>query len=168
VKRAALVVALLAVTLAGCGGAKTVQKSPPPTATTTPQKPVALGRDAYDRTMKQLGTQLVGSIERLFPLVEAKPGSEVSKESVAKLQRARAVVTDVMGRVAGIAPPAPIRAEHQRLLEGIASLGRQLDKLIEVEENGAPAPFGTYARLDSLRTIAKARLEIVKKGYAIG
>src|SRR5581483_4873898 len=127
-----------------------------------------LGKTAYDRTMKRLGTRLVGSVEGLFPLVEAQPGSDASKASLVKLEKTRAVVTQVMARVAGIAPPAPIRSEHQQLLQGIASLGGELDKLIQVEQKGTSKPFGTFARFDSLRTIAKARSAIVKKGYAIG
>jgi hypothetical protein len=160
---------MLAVTLAGCGGGggKTVQQSQTPTVT-TPPKTVALGKQAYNRTMTRLGRQLAASVERLFPLVEGQPGSDISKESVAKLERTRAVVTNVMTRVAGIAPPTPVRAEHKRLLNGLSALGAELDKLIEVEEKGASNPFGTYARFASLRTIAKARAAIEKKGYTIG
>jgi len=167
VKSACLLGAVLALTAAGCGGGKATAQQPTTTATTTSQK-VSLGKAAYDRTMKQLGTQLVGSVEGLFPLVEAQPGSDASKASLVKLEKTRSVVTRVMTKVAGIAPPAPIRAEHQRLLQGIASLGGELDMLIQVEQEGTTKPFGTFARFDSLRTIAKARSAIVKKGYAIG
>lgn len=165
----AAVLAMLAVTLAGCGGGKSVQQSPSPTVT-IPHKTVALDKQAYDRTMKPLGRQLVGSVQHLFPLGQARPGSDVNKESLAKLRRTRAVVTNVMARLAGIAPPAPIRAEHQRLLKGVSALGGELDKLIQVEEEGtSPSkPFGTYARLTSLLTIAKAREAMEKKGYKIG
>ena len=165
-KRTWLAAAVLAVTLAGCGG-KQVQQPPAPTVT-IPHKTVHLGRQAYKRTMTQLGRQLSHTVERLFPLAEALPGSDVNKEAVAKLMTARAVVADVMARVAGIAPPAPIRAEHQRLLDGISALGGELDKLIQVEEKGASNPFGTYTRFASLRAIAKARAAIMKKGYGIG
>ena len=162
---------MLVVTLAGCGGGKTggktVQQSASPTVT-IPHKMVALGKQAYDRTVKRLGRQLSGSVAHLFPLVQAQPGSAMNKESLVKLRSTRAVVTNVMATLAGIAPPAPIRAEHQRLLQGVSALGGELDTLIQVEEKGAPKPFGTYSRFVSLRTIAKARSAIEKKGYAIG
>jgi len=73
-----------------------------------------------------------------------------------------------MARVAAIAPPAFIRAEHQRLLQGISALGGELDRLIQVEEKGSSRAWGTYARFRSLNTIAKARTAMEKKGYAIG
>ena len=159
---------MLAVTLAGCGGGgKTVQQSPSPTVT-IPHKTVALGKQAYDRTMKRLGRQLADSVAQLFPLAAALPGSDVNKESLAKLKRTRAVVTDVMASVAGIAPPEPIRAEHQRLLKGISALGGELDELIQVEEQGASKDHPFNARFSSIRTIAKARSAMAKKGYEIG
>jgi len=161
--------ALLAVTLAGCGGGggKAVHPSASPTVT-IPPKTVTLGKVAYEQTMARLGNQLVGSVEGLFPLVEAQPGTDVSKETLAKLAKTRAVVTTVMARVAAIAPPAFIRAEHQRLLQGISALGGELDRLIQVEEKGSSRAWGTYARFRSLNTIAKARTAMEKKGYAIG
>jgi hypothetical protein len=172
VRRVCLVaaaLALLAVTLAGCGGGgKTaVHQSTAPTVT-IPLKTVSLGKVAYERTMARLGNQLVGSVKGLFPLTEAQPGTDVSKATLEKLAKTRAVVTTVMARVAAIAPPAPIRSEHQRLLQGIAALGGELDKLIEVEENGTSEAFGIYARFNSVRTIAKATTAMEKKGYKIG
>ena len=171
-RRACLVaagLALLAVTLTGCGGGggKAVHQSAAPTVT-IPPKTVTLGKVAYERTMARLGNQLVGSVEGLFPLVEAQPGTDVSKATLTKLATTRAVVTTVMARVAEIAPPAPIRAEHQRLLQGISALGGELDKLIQVEEKGTSQSFGIYTRFTSLRTIAKATTAIKKKGYKIG
>jgi hypothetical protein len=160
---------MLAVTLAGCGGGgKTaVHQSTAPTATIAP-KTVSLGKVAYQRTMARLGNQLVGSVKGLFPLVEAQPGTDVSKETLAKLAKTRAVVTTVMARVAAIDPPAPIRAEHKRLLQGISALGGELDKLIQVEEKGSSKAWGIYARFTSVRTIAKATAAMEKKGYKIG
>jgi hypothetical protein len=135
---------------------------------TIPHKRVALDKAAYERTMRRLGAQLIGSVEALFPLTEAQPGTDVSKQTLAKLERTRTVVTSVMARAAGILPPPPIRAEHRRLLQGISALGRELDNLIQAEEKGPSQPFGLYARFNSLRAIAKATTAIEKKGYKIG
>ena len=162
---------MLAMTLGGCGGGgsgkTTVDQSASTSTTIRHPKPVALGKAAYERTMKRLGTQLARSVEHLFPLVEAQPGTDVSKETVMKLEATRAVVTTVGAKVAAIAPPAPIRAEHQRLIQGISDLGGELDRLIQVEEKGSSQAFGIYARFRSLGRIAKATEAIQKKGYAI-
>lgn len=165
----AAVLALLAVTLAGCGGGggKAVHPSASTTVTIPPQT-TPLSKAAYERTMARLGKQLAGSVEGLFPLVEAQPGTDVSKANLAKLEKTRAVVTTVTARVAAIAPPAPIRAEHQRLLRGISALGGELDRLIQVEEKGTSHAFGIYTRFTSLNAIAKARTAMEKKGYKIG
>jgi len=118
--------------------------------------------------MKRLGNQLVGSIEGLYPLVGSPAGSDNAKETVRKLEKTRAVVTIVSARIAEIAPPAPVRAEHARLVRGVSALGRQLDKLIEVQEKGTLRDFGIYSHFASLITISRATKAIQKKGYAIG
>ena len=166
----AAALAVLVVALSGCGGSgsKSAQTATTGPAVTTSKNAVSLDKQAYDRTMAQLGRQLAGSVESLFPLVEAQPGTAASKASLVKLERTRAVVSKVMTRVANIAPPAAIRTEHLQLLQGISALGGELDQLINVEEKGASKPFGQYARFLSLRTIDNARKAIEKKGYTIG
>jgi hypothetical protein len=167
------VLLVLLVVAAGCGGGKKAQ-APASQATTTspavsaPPERVTLGKKAYDQAMKGLGRQLVGSVDGLFPLVEARPGSEVSRESLVKLRKTRAVVRRVTAKVARIAPPAAIRTEHRQLLQGLSALRGELDQLIDVEEHGTSKPFGEFAQFKSLRTIAKARTAIEKKGYQIG
>jgi hypothetical protein len=106
-------------------------------------------------------------VNRLFPLVESRPGTDVSKESVAKLQRTRTVVTRVTAGVASIVPPAPIRAAHERLLSGLSAFGGELDVLIEVLQKGTSKPFGEYTKFNGLLAIARATKEIQTKGYAI-
>ena len=168
-KRTGLVAALLVMSLAGCGGGnKTAQTSTSAPAVTIAPSAVPLTKQVYDRTMKRIGRQLGGSVAHLFPLVQAQPGSATNKESLAKLRSTRAVVTSVLTAIAGIAPPARVRPEHQRLLQGLSALGGELDTLIQVEEQGGSKPFGAYTQFLSLRTIAKARTAIEKKGYAIG
>jgi hypothetical protein len=171
VKRACLVSAILtmlAVTLAGCGGGgKTAFHQSASRSVTTPHETAALGKVGYDRTMKRLGRQLAGSVQHLFPLVEAQPGSDLRGDSgKAREDASRRHDRDREGRP--IVPPGPIRAEHRGLLQGISALGGELDKLIHVEEKASSQAFGLYARFMSLRTIAKARTAIEKKGYAIG
>lgn len=170
-KPTCLVAATLVMSLAGCGGGgggKAVQQPASVPTVTISQNAVTLGKQVYDQTMKRLGRQLGGSVAQLFPLAQAQPGSDVNKQSLEKLKSARAVVTSLIVKIGNIAPPAAIRPEHQRLLQGLSALGGELDTLIQVEENGGSKPFGAYTRFLSLRTIAKAKTAIEKKGYAIG
>jgi hypothetical protein len=167
----------LALTLGGCGGGGGTSVEPAATttiatATTTTRAAAAastrLGKDAYDRRMQRLGRKLAVSVDKMFPLVEAQPGTDVSRESVAKLQRTRAVVTSVATDLSAITPPTPIRAAHQHLLNGLTVFGGELDELIRVLQEGTSKPFGEYAKFDGLRAIARATKEIERKGYAIG
>jgi len=165
---AAATLAVLGATLAGCGGGTSVNHDSAAPTATIPHKRVALDKAAYERTMRRLGTQLIGSVDSLFPLTEAQPGTDVSKATLAKLERTRTVVTSVMATAAGIVPPPPIRAAHRQLLQGVSDLGREIDNLIQAEEKGPSKPFGLYTQFNSLRTIAKATSAIEKKGYKIG
>jgi hypothetical protein len=167
----------LALALGGCGGGGS---SAEPAATATVATPATtaraaataaqttLGKAAYDRRMQRLGQRLAVSVDRMFPLVEAQPGTDVSRQSVAKLERTRAVVTSVATDLASITPPSPIRAAHQHLLNGLTVFGGELDELIRVLQEGTSKPFGEYAKFDGLRAIARATKEIERKGYEIG
>jgi len=150
---------------AGCGGSRVAAT----TQTSVSRQPTrALGKDAYDAAMRRLGLRLGRSVQSLFPLVEAPPGTEVAKATVAKLRRTRAVVLDVTAGVAAISAPPAIRDPHRRLLKGLESLRAELDELIHVLEVGTKRPFGSYTTFTALRTIARARNEIEGKGFAIG
>ena len=118
--------------------------------------------------MRKLGRRFAASVQGLFPLVEAEPGTAVAKATVAKLERTRAVVVDVAAAVAAIPAPAAIRGPHRRLLNGLSSLRSELDDLIHVLQAGTSKPFGAYTTFAALRTIAAARNEIERKGFAIG
>jgi hypothetical protein len=165
-----VVVTGFALILTACGGSGGAQTTGVSTRTTLPPRAakVALGKAAYSRRMQRDGRQLAGSVEKLFPLVEAQPGTEVAKESIAKLRRTRAVVTNVTDDVAAMVPPLPVRPAHARLVKGLTRFGAELDGLIDVLENGTTKAFGAYAQFKSLRTIAEARAEIEDMGYTIG
>jgi len=154
---------------AGCGGGGGGgSRAAATTKTPVPRHATALGRSAYDATMRPLGRRLAQSVQSLFPLVEARPGTEVAKTTVARLERTKAVVVDVTARVAAIPAPPAIRSAHRRLVSGLESLRAELDELIHVLQVGTSKPFGVYTRFTSLQTIARARNEIERKGFAIG
>jgi hypothetical protein len=162
----AVVVLLVAVgLLAGCGGGKSTTTTAP---STTHYPTVTLGKAAYVVTMRRLGVRLGRAVQNLFPLVEARPGTDVSKASVAKIERTRAVVVDVQAHIAAISPPAPILAAHRQLANGVLAFRDELDTLVHVLQVGTSKPFGYYTQFGALRTIAKARDEIEKSGYKIG
>ena len=161
--------------LAGCGGQShpgSSSASVPPTvsapAATTPVHRVVLGKSGYNRTMRRLGSRLSTSIQGLYPLVTGPSGSEATKEALARMQKARAVVTSVSGTLAAIVPPKAVRPDHQRLVRAVGSLGTELDNIINHLQRGTSKPLGTYFRLPGLQQIARAVQDIEAKGYAIG
>jgi hypothetical protein len=160
-----LAVTLLAVTLAaGCGGSgKQAQ-----TTVAAPHQAVSLSSAAYEAAMRRLGRKLALSVRSMYPIVETQPGAAVSIQTAAKIERTRVVVASVSASVEAIIPPAPIRADHQRLVTGLKELRVELDELIHVLQKGGPRAFGAYASLPGLRVIDQARSSIEDKGYAIG
>jgi hypothetical protein len=167
---AALVLGLVLVaTVAACGGSGKHAQPAQPAVTVPPVKQgVSLGKTAYITAMRPLGKRLAVSIESIYPIVETTPGSTISNETAATIEKTRVVVAAVLASAAAIVPPAPIRLDHQRLVKGLSDLQAELDGLIHFLQKGGPDPFGTYARLPGLQTIAQARVSIETKGYAIG
>ena len=118
--------------------------------------------------MRRLGRTLSVSVEGLFPFVDGAPGSEANKQSAAKVEKARAVVTSVGKRLAAITAPKPVRPDHRRLIKAVETLGIELDMLTHKLQKGDSKPLGTYLRLQGLQTVAKVVADIKQKGYAIG
>jgi hypothetical protein len=161
-----LAATLLAATLAaGCGGSG---KQAQTTVAAAPHQAVSLSSAAYEATMRRLGRKLALSVRSMYPIVETQPGAAVSIQTAAKIERTRVVVASVSASVEAIIPPAPIRADHQRLVTGLKELRVELDELIHVLQKGGPRAFGAYASLPGLRVIDQARSSIEDKGYAIG
>lgn len=161
---------MLVAGLAGCGSSGKQAQQPAtttPPAITTPHGP-SLGKTAYVKAMRPLGKRLAISMASIYPIVETTPGSTISNETAATIEKTRVVVAAVLARAVAIVPPAPIRAQHKTLVKGLSDLQAELDGLIHFLQKGGPDPFGTYARLPGLQTIAQARVSIENKGYAIG
>jgi hypothetical protein len=161
--------AALILSIAGCGGSKHPQAhAPAATPLAGTKRPVALGKVAYEATMRRLGRRLATSVEAMYPLVAGRPGAEATKKSLAKVERTRAVATSLMTRLAAIVPPAPIRADHQRLARAVSDFRDELDQLIRVLEQGGSKPFEAYTRFAGLQAIAVATRDMNAKGYFIG
>lgn len=162
---------VLLASLAGCGGSnKQVQSTSTAAQPSIPAPPqgASLGKTAYVKTMRPLGKKLAVSMASIYPIVETTPGSTTSEKTAATIEKTRAVVAAVLASAAAIVPPEPIRVDHQRLVKGLSDLQFELDGLIHFLQKGGPEPFGSYARLPGLETIAQARVSIETKGYAIG
>jgi len=156
---------LLVAALAGCGGGG---KHAQPTVTAPhPHAAVAVDKAAYDTMMQRLGHRLSASMKNMYPIVDTQPGAAASLATAAKIEQTEAVVVSVTEAVRAIVPPPPIRADHQRLVQGLHELGVELNELIHVLKKGGPKPFGAYASFASLRTIGQVTANIQKKGYAI-
>jgi len=180
-----MLAALVAATLAGCGGTKThagtetggtqVHTGAQGHSTASVAQPkaaaphaIVLSKLSYERTMRRLGKALSVSVEEMFPIVDDGAGSPANKAALAKVETARAVVARVGATLATIVPPAPVRAAHARLVIGVKSLRNELDALIgALQQSGSPL-LGVYTQLRALNAIALATTEIEKKGYAIG
>jgi hypothetical protein len=175
---AALVVALLA----GCGGTQkhaatdndgtqkqtvTQQRSGTVAQAAAPHA-IVLSKPSYERTMRRLGKALSVSVEGMFPIVDDGAGSQANKAALAKVETARAVVARVGATLALIVPPAPIRADHAKLIVSVKALRKELDALIGALQQSGSHPLGAYTQLDALNAIALATTDIEKKGYAIG
>ncbi len=165
----------LAVALSACGGSHkqpAAAQTPAttttaPTTSTAPRGVVVVSKSSYEGTMRQLGRTLAQSVEGMFPLVEGTGGAG-SAEAVAKVEAARAVVTRVTSKLAAIVPPAPIRADHRRLVVALGNLGSELDQLVQALQSGGSKPLSEYTRFAALAKIASATSDMKKKGYAIG
>ena len=172
-----LAVVLAGGVLAGCGGGSQKGAQPSTAAATTtastaaaaPAKPtLVLAKPAYERTMRGLGHRLALSIQTIYPLDEGQPGSAASKESLARLERARATVVTVASRISAISPPSPIRAEHRRLIASLTALESDLDKLISAVQQGSLKDLGRLSQFPSLNAIRRVSDAMAKKGFAIG
>ena len=118
--------------------------------------------------MQRVGIRLTSSVHSLFPLDEGPRGSQATEDSIAKLNQTHAVAAQIVARLSEITPPAPIRAEHNQLIQGISQLEDELDSLITSLEQGSTTPVTSLGRFPSMRVIGRVTAAISKKGYAIG
>jgi len=164
---ASVVVVVAAVApLTGCGG-KSGTTTAAGSTTTTSVKTQAVGKATYDRMMQQLGRKVSRSIESMYPLLDEGVGTPANKEAAAKVEKARVTVGQAATSLAGVIPPAPIRADHRRLLLSLGKLQLELAKLEHVLQQGGPKPFGDYTQFVALQTIRTVTDDMTKKGFSV-
>jgi hypothetical protein len=165
-RRLVLLLVGVTVALAGCGG-NGGNGAPARTTAAPVEKPVQLGKTAYEKTMRRIGNELGKSIDGLYPLSSGPRGSDTAKETVVKLEKARAVITGVSAQLAHIVPPPAIASEHKRLEAGVRELTAQIDKLIESDKAGDVGAFVAGSNFSSLQIIESAADAMKVKGYDI-
>lgn len=138
------------------------------TATPVSGARVVLGKASYDRRMRELGTELATSVESMYPLVQGAVGSATARESISHVEKAQAAVARVTSAVSDILPPAPIRADHRRLVAELGVLQGELGVLVGVLQHGGSKPFGSYMAFPALSGIALVTGDMKKKGFAVG
>ena len=154
--------------LAGCGGGGHPASTTAPAAAAPPAPKRVLDKTTYDRTMRTLGHTLATSVEGMFPLSEGGVGSPATLQALSKVKQTRSVVDRVRSTLAGILPPAPIRADHAKLISDLDTLQRELDTLIGVLQHGSNQPIGAYTNLSALNGIAVVTSDMQKKGFQVG
>lgn len=142
--------------------------TPAATTPTTAANAVHLAKAAYEKKMRVLGNQLGASVEALYPLSSGTKGSEVEKQTVAKLEKTEGVAKSVLEQMQHIAPPKPVRKQQDALEHGVSLLVTQLDEMITSAETGDVASFIRGSNFgSSLQTINAAANAMTDLGYNI-
>jgi len=163
-----LAAVLLLVSACGGGGKKSPTTAPTATAaaapatTTTSAKP--LGRAAYDAQMRAVGRSVTSAINSMAALTtKATAGA-----ALVKLQ---AHLRSAANTLAGIAPPAAIKAKHAALVKAVRDYADELDAVIAKVRNGtleAASVPSAIVGLPGVGEIVNASSAISNAGYAIG
>lgn len=142
---ARIAVCALALTcLAGCGvGAR------------------ALSKAAYDKQMSVVGKRFASDINAL-----ATANTASSAQRVLMKVQGELAATDTELRA--ITPPAPIKADHARLVAAMGELERELGPVIARLKSGDLSALGSVGSLKGLKGIDGAVVAIGKAGYDIG
>lgn len=170
-RSASAAAALLAVlALAGCGGSGgsggTLKHAQTPAA----KAPVArqhLAKQAYVERMQQLGHRLGLIVEGIYPIDTGTAHSQTSKDTIAKLRKARVKVDAVLADLQRIDPPAPVLRAHRQIERGVRGMEIEMQQVVAALEKGdLPAAMEPSAML-SLRTVVAATDSMERAGYDV-
>jgi len=138
------VCALVVACLAGCGsGAK------------------ALSKADYDKQMTAIGKSFAADLN---PLATANTAQE-AQFALTKVQGELAAADKSLG---AIRPPAPIKADHARLVAAMGEFGSELGSVIAKLKTGDMKALSSVGSLKGLKEIESAVQVIGKAGYKIG
>jgi hypothetical protein len=117
--------------------------------------------------MRSIGSTLGRTVDTLYPIDSGTPGSDVARQSAAKVERARKVVEGVGARLATLTPPAKIAADHRRLRQAVTALAAQMDKLAAAIRSGDSDTFNQLSQLPAVAGVSAATDAMVKAGYDV-
>lgn len=138
------VCALVVACLAGCGGgAKAVSKA------------------AYDQQMTAVGKSFASD---LSGLATANTASK-AQLALTKVQGELAAMDKMLGAVT---PPAPVKADHVRLVAAVGELESELGPVIAKLKTGDLTALGSVGSLKGLKDVDSAVRAIGEAGYDIG
>jgi hypothetical protein len=161
-----VLVAAVAFAVAGCGGTR--DASPAQTNATTATTTLRLGKTAYERRMRTLGSRLSRTINNLYPLASGSKGSDTAKQTALKLEKAQVVISDVYATMQATVPPRAVAKQHRDLEVGVRMMINQLGGLIDDARTGA---IGAFIRnsyfTDSLQAINSAATAMTTRGYDV-
>lgn len=153
--------------LAGCGGSEKAAVPATTTATVATTTAAAPQLSPYVRKMRALGGTLGKTIDRLYPIDSGTAGSDVSRASAAKVDRARKVVQGVEAQLSTMKPPAKIAADHRHLEAAVAALAAQMAKLSTALRSGDADTFNGLSQLPAVRGVSSATDAMVRAGYDV-
>ena len=164
-RRALALAPLLAVVAAaGCGGSTS---SAPQTSTTSPARTQQLAKRAYVLRMQELGRRLGKEIQSVYPIDTGTAHSQISKQTMRKLQRARVVVQGLLAQLQTISPPAAVAADHREVERGVKGIDTEMYAVILALRDGDLAASIEPAALPSLQTVTNAIDRMEQKGYDV-
>lgn len=161
-RRAVLLIVLLALGLAACGGEDG-------------------GSGSGDRLTKAEYEQEIAAIGETFSeglggVTEAQSPDEISD----RLSQAKDELGAIADRLDGVSPPEEIEETHDKLVSGVRGLSEDLDEIgpkledaaQQAQEDADPAAllalFGELASLDSIKQLQTVNEEFRAKGYDLG
>jgi hypothetical protein len=166
---ALLAIVVAAASLTGCGGNGGNRAETPAArttaATTTPTGP--LGKRAYVKKLQHLGRRLGKSVDGLYPIDTGTRGSETSRRTVEKLQKAHVVLEDVLAELMRIVPPSRVASAHHLLEAGVRGIAADVAAVIKDLRTGNLAASIGPSGLPSLPIITAATDAMEKKGFDV-
>jgi hypothetical protein len=159
------VLALAVLLLAGCGGSRHAATTTvvPPTAKATEH----LAKPAYVARLRALGNRVGRAVDGLYPLDSGPPKSAFAATTIAKLERARAVVVTADRSLQQIVPPAAAASGHRQLVAAVGKLDVQIERLANSLRTGDTTTFDELDQLPALRALNAATNALAKRGFDV-
>lgn len=121
----------------------------------------ALSKDAYDTQMTAIGKSLASELGALAT-------ASTAREAQLALTKAQGELAATDKKLGALIPPAPIKADHVRLVGAVGELESELGPLIARLRTGDLHALGSVGSLEGLKDVRSAVQAIGNAGYDIG